>query len=66
MERERGGSGEREGINSSLLAPFISLSKGNAFVDAIIGGIDEMIKLEINCCFEQRQQSSGTQQDWCG
>ncbi len=25
-----------------------------------------MIKLEINCCFEQRQQSAGTPQDECG
>lgn len=63
-ERERGK--QRDGINSSLFAPFISLSKGNAFVDAIVGGMDEMIRLEINCCFEQRQQSTGTQQDWCG
>lgn len=45
---------------------FISLSKGNAFIDAIIEGTDEMIKMEINCCFEQRHQSSGTQQAWCG
>lgn len=57
---------QREGINSSISAPFISLSKGNALVDAINEGIDEMIKLEIKCCFEQRQQSTGTQQDWCG
>lgn len=55
-----------EGINSSLFAPFISLSKGNAFIDVIIGGMDEMIKMEINCCFEKRQHSTGTQQDWCG
>lgn len=57
MWRERESGKPREGINSALFAPFISLSKGNAFVDAIAGGIDEMIKLEINCCFEQRRQS---------
>lgn len=34
-------------MKSALFAPFISLSKGNAFVDAIVGGIDEMIKLEM-------------------
>lgn len=25
-----------------------------------------MIKLEINCRFERRQPSTGTQQEWCG
>lgn len=66
MWRERESGEQREGVNSALFAAFISLSKGNAFVDAIVGGIDEMIKLEINCCFERRRQSAGTQQDWCG
>lgn len=57
---------QRGGINSSLFAPFISLSKGNAFIDVIIEGTDEMIKMEINCRFEKRQQSSGTQRDRVG
>lgn len=61
-ERRRSGGG----INSSLFAPFISLSKGNAFIDVIIGGTDEMIKMEMNCHFEQTQHSSGTQRDRVG
>lgn len=59
-ERETGK--QREDINSSLFASFISLSKGNAFIDVIIGGMDEMIKMEINCCFEQREKSTGKQE----
>lgn len=51
---------QREDINSSPLASFISLSKGNAFIDVIIGGMDEMIKMEINCCFEQREREMST------
>lgn len=57
---------KRGGINSSLFAPFISLSKGNAFIDVIIEGTDEMIKMEMNCHFEQTQHSSGTQRDCVG
>lgn len=61
-EKEKRGGG----INSSLFAPFISLSKGNAFIDVIIEGTDEMIKMEMNCHFEQTQHSSGTQRDHVG
>lgn len=54
---------QREDINSSLFASFISLSKGNAFIDVIIGGMDEMIKMEINCCFKLREKSTGKQEE---
>lgn len=57
---------KRGGINSSLFAPFISLSKGNAFIDVIIEGTDEMIKMEMNCHFEQTQHSSRDTTGPCG
>lgn len=48
--------GSRGRVYSSLSTSFTSLSEGNAFVDVIIGGMDEMTKMGINCCFEHRER----------